>query len=255
MTPLITMPSVMSLMIELRWNGKRVGGGTGFVVQEQGKSFLITNWHCLAGRRSDTNEIISARGVTPDEVVITHNASEHLGAWVSRPEPILDAGGRPLWLDHPAWGPKADVVALELTNLDGVQLYPYPLDEPHDPPRITPSDGVIGFPFSQVSWGAMGIWVRGTVASEPELDYRGMPSFLVDSRTRPGQSGSPVVYYVNMSGSYMSRNGNLRVGTGELIYLLGVYSGRINDQSDLGIVWKTSLIRDVVRTGVRGPSL
>src|SRR5665647_752086 len=108
----------MSLMIELRWDGKPLSKGTGFLVQDQDKTLLITNRHCLAGRRSDTNEIISKYGVTPDEVVITHNESGTLGRWVARSESLLDAQGLPLWLEHSIWGFEADVVALPLVNLD-----------------------------------------------------------------------------------------------------------------------------------------
>jgi len=33
---------------------------------------------------------------------------------------------------------------------------------------------------------------------------------------------------------------------------LGVYSGRISDQSDLGFVWKEEVVRDIVERGVKG---
>jgi hypothetical protein len=39
---------------------------------------------------------------------------------------------------------------------------------------------------------------------------------------------------------------------------VGVYSGRINEQSDLGLVWKAAAVREIVEGGVRatvpGPS-
>jgi hypothetical protein len=37
-----------------------------------------------------------------------------------------------------------------------------------------------------------------------------------------------------------------------MVEVLGVYSGRINDQSDLGIVWKTSALKEILQNGVRG---
>lgn len=36
------------------------------------------------------------------------------------------------------------------------------------------------------------------------------------------------------------------MGGGPITNLLGVYSGRINDQSDLGIVWKVQAVRDIL---------
>jgi hypothetical protein len=34
--------------------------------------------------------------------------------------------------------------------------------------------------------------------------------------------------------------------------LLGIYSGRISEASDLGYVWKPSVIAEIIRNGVRG---
>jgi hypothetical protein len=39
---------------------------------------------------------------------------------------------------------------------------------------------------------------------------------------------------------------------GPVEQFLGVYSGRINDQSDLGIVWKSSALVEIVESGHRG---
>jgi hypothetical protein len=33
--------------------------------------------------------------------------------------------------------------------------------------------------------------------------------------------------------------------------LLGVYSGRINPESDIGMVWKTSAVREILATAVQ----
>lgn len=35
------------------------------------------------------------------------------------------------------------------------------------------------------------------------------------------------------------------MGAAARIELVGVYSGRVNEQSDLGMVWKTSLLRAI----------
>ncbi len=53
---------------------------------------------------------------------------------------------------------------------------------------------IIGFPFALTVEG-FPVWTRGAVASEPALNYDGLPCFLIDSRTRSGQSGSPVLIY------------------------------------------------------------
>lgn len=50
-------------------------------------------------------------------------------------------------------------------------------------------------------------------------------------------------------------NGGLAFMNGPVSNLLGVYSGRINDQSDLGIVWKAKAVVDILNAqqpGVAG---
>lgn len=89
------------------------------------------------------------------------------------------------------------------------------------------------------------IWSRGTIATEPEIDYEGMPLFLIDSRTRPGQSGSPVLLY-SAGGMVPMQDGSSAMFGGAVTRLIGIYSGRVNSESDLGKAWKVNAIQDVV---------
>ena len=98
-----------------------------------------------------------------------------------------------------------------------------------------------------------------------------MPKILVDTASRPGMSGSPVLYRCN---NYfkVDKDGNLADDGifGAIFGFVGVYSGRIEepddkpsaqcececpkckeihpDESDtqLGIVWKTRVIQEIV---------
>lgn len=42
------------------------------------------------------------------------------------------------------------------------------------------------------------------------------------------------------------RDGSTAMITGEFSRIMGIYSGRINKDSDLGIVWKTSAIVEMI---------
>jgi hypothetical protein len=144
-------------------------------------------------------------GGLPNCLRIQHNLQDRLGVWTSVVEPLHDAAGAPLWLEHPIHGSRVDVVGLPLTNIQGMALYPHSCNgaagsgatELPLPMKWGPSDfvNVIGFPFGFSGGGGMGIWVQGAIATEPDLDYRDLPRFLIDSRTRSRQSGSPVVIY------------------------------------------------------------
>lgn len=109
-----------------------------------------------------------------------------------------------------------------------------------------PSDiiSVVGFPFGISINGRMAIWATGFVASETDLDS---PIFLIDSRTRPGQSGSAVIAQRN-GGAFSQKDGSTSIITGTTTQFLGIYSGRINKESDIGIVWKASAIKELIES-------
>lgn len=253
-TPMtIARPSLASLLILLFGNGRLLASATGFVVERNGASYLITNRHCLAGRDRD-NQPSDLTGAVPDTVVIHHN-THNMGEWRETREPVVDNSGLPMWFEHPHHGRRVDVVALPLTNLDGVKLYQH--DVAASAPRLAASVArdvsIIGFPFGMTAGGVLGVWSRGSIASEPAVDYDDLPLFLVDSRTRPGQSGSPVIVYAS-GGMVPLENGSTAILSGPAERLLGVYSGRINDQSDLGFVWKTHVIPEIIDGASRRPA-
>jgi hypothetical protein len=240
----IARPSVASLPVEARSQGTPLSSATGFVVERGGRSYLLTNWHVVTGRRPDDNSVLSPAGGLPDELMILHNREGALGSLVDKVEALYQENGAPRWIEHPQFGPRADVVALELTERGDIAIYP------HDPWAEGPgfvlgvasAVSIVGFPFGITGGGGLGIWVRGTIATEPTIDFNNAPCFLIDSRTRPGQSGSPVIAY-QAGGVATMDDGSTRVFTGVLEQFLGVYSGRINAQSDLGFVWKSTVRR------------
>ncbi len=136
---------------------------------------------------------------------------------------------------------------LALKNVGGVELHPYDLSGSAPAMAFGPATdvSVIGFPFGRTAGGAFGIWTHGFVASEPEVDFDDLPLFLVDARTREGQSGSPVISYATGGATPMADGSTAIMGAG-LVNLLGVYSGRINNESDLGLVWKVQAVRDIL---------
>jgi hypothetical protein len=250
--------SIMSLQIVARANGNDIGSATGFVATSAGRSYLVTNWHVVTGRDPEDGKPRRDDCAVPTELLIKHNHVKDLGWWVDRVEPLYDANDDPLWQEHPAHGRKVDVVALPLTRLEEVAAHAYDPSDPGDPIAIAPTEqaSIVGFPFGITTQGTA-IWVQGTIASEPEIDFGGLPCLLVDSRTREGQSGSPVLLYRgsgNYSGSADSPfGGSMVVSSQPARRLIGVYSGRIRGDSDLGYVWRTDALVDILDGGKRGP--
>ena len=244
-TVVIEDPSFQSLLLNSRANGNALSSGSGFIVQKDGRSFLLTNRHVVRGRHQETDAPLSPTGGIPDELIIRHNLTE-LGTWKDFSESLHDARGQARWIEHPRLGKRADVVALPLTNMQGVAVYPYDPANPGFEMTLQPTAlvSVVGFPFGRSSAGGLAIWATGFVASEPELDFEGLPVFLIDCRARPGQSGSAVLAY-RADGVYQSR-GNITTFPGAISRFLGIYSGRINSESDIGMVWKASAIAELM---------
>jgi len=250
---MIARPSVASLLLIARANRHEISTATGFVVKRGQDRFLITNWHVAAGRRTDTGQPLSPTAAVPDELIVFHNVAGRLGNWQGQTESLYDSSGVPLWFEHPTHGRGVDVVALPITTAAGYDFHP------HDPWNTGPdiafgaggSVSIVGFPFGMTGGGAFGIWVQGFVATEPMIDFDDLPCFLVDSRTRQGQSGSPVLVYSAGGMTAMSDGGSAVFG-GPVERFLGVYSGRVNPQSDLGIVWKAATVVEIVEAARRG---
>lgn len=183
----------------------------------------------------------------PNEIQILHNKKGHLGAWHGRIEKLLDVNDTPLWYEHPVHKEKMDCVALRLTALDDVDVYPYNEYDSAPSMMIGPADyvSVVGFPFGLMAGGACAIWATGFIASEPTFDLGDLPLLLIDCRGRPGQSGSPVIAY-RSGGAVAMADGGTSMFAGPVTFPIGIYSGRINDQSDLGMVWKMQAIRELV---------
>lgn len=245
----IAKPSVQSLLIEMQFNGQSLSTGTAFVVNTPSRGpHLITNRHNVTGRHQDTGAPLSKTGGVPSDIVIVHNRKGALGQWVPRSESLY-SNGSPRWIEHPALGAKADFVALPLTQLADVELYPYDPPNPGPDIQVGPADtvSVIGFPFGITAGGAFGVWATGFLASEPDVDFNNLPVVLIDCRSRQGQSGSPVLAY-RAGGAVAMKNGGSAVFGGPVERFIGIYSGRINPESDLGIVWKASAIAELLQT-------
>lgn len=241
--------STTSLYLKLYVNGQQLSTATGIVVRNQERAYLVTNWHVLSGRNTETGQPLSNTAALPDEVRIAHHLKDQLGTWRFHGEPLNKADGSPRWMAHHA-GPNIDVAALELTNLPAdVQLYPFDLALANADMQIHPAMpiSVIGFPLGLRPNAFFPIWKTGHIATDPELDYGGRPAFLIDATTREGMSGSPVV--VRRS-DYIKNNGTQVIGGAPCTRFLGLYSGRIHDDSEIGCVWRPGAINDLF-TGAR----
>jgi hypothetical protein len=221
-----------------------LGRATGFIVQKRDSYYLVTNWHVVNGRNPETNQIEHPTGQTPDALYIWHNGKQ-LGTWIRKKEDLYDNEGKKRWFEHKN-GRAIDVIALPLTNV-GNDITIYPLDlslaDVDVVPGVAQSVSVVGFPLGFTSNGDFPMWKTGHIASEPTLDYQGKPLFLIDATTRGGMSGSPVVF--RPTGAYKTKKGNMAISSNITLFL-GIYSGRIHKDSEVGMVWRPRLINEII---------
>lgn len=247
----IDIKSIASHQIVLYAYARAVGTGTAFVVRVEGIDLLVTNYHVVSGRHPDTGKPLDASGVTPDRVLIPFvrpgSADLRWGYTVQR---LVDDGGAPLWVEHPIRGRRIDVVVLPVRPPADCVTIPYPLEPGPDVALPPASDlAIIGFPEGMAGSGITAIWKAGTIASEPDLADPDRQWFWIDSNTRKGMSGSPVV--ARRFGGALMADGNYNLGTTVVDRTIGVYAGRAFDAPDmtLGRVWKWDAVQEVVNAG------
>lgn len=236
--------SVRSLPLTLIASGTQIGTGTGFIVLVGNYPYLVSNFHVLAGRHAETLQPLDRFARIPDTVHILHHRKNMLGSWIAKEERLVGPEGKSRLLVNTCGG--VDVAVLPLDSLDDVAVYETDLSLRSTPIRLQPAEqvSIIGFPFGNASWGGFPIWKSGMIASDFDLDYMGKPQFLVDATTRPGMSGSPV--YARRYGSYQNESFTTVLTMGTSDRFLGIYAGRIDEQSEIGRVWRPSTIIEIL---------
>lgn len=241
--------SLRPLFIEMFFNDQKLAIGTCFpVFSGKGKVYLVTARHNLTGRHAHTDEVLHLKKAIPNRIKVhlhTKRNSHEPVRYKTAAFNLQTNSGANIWVEHPIFNTEADIAAIPLDVDDEVFLHPFNLA--HEPTRVTgPADpvSVIGFPFGKSSGDGLPIWATGYMASEPNLDYEGKPVVLIDCRTRTGQSGSPVVSF--RSDGVIGHNQFQGTWTAPSSDFLGLYCSRINAESDLGVVWKCSAIKELV---------
>lgn len=227
--------------------------GTCFVYSDAGALYLVTNWHNVTGLNPVTGSSLSPTGARPNLLSVLMPAPSRLDKWNSIPVPLYEKD-EPLWFEHPYHREKVDVVAIPLTKHPSDWIEPRPINQVKDlVDDMLIMAGmdvyVLGFPFGITGGGAWPIWKQASLATEPQINHDNLPKMLVDTATRPGMSGSPVV--CKKWGWYLNANGNTCPRDGTSSQFLGIYSGRIGAEDELkaqlGIVWKRSAIEEIIK--------
>lgn len=254
--------SVCPLELVRNHEGQKIGSalGTGFLWAHNEKIYLITNWHNVTGIDPYTNKLLS--DFIPNQLCVRlFKSTKHKGKDAVYSNPYfcdLYENGVPTWYEHKD-GRKVDCVALHLEYDDIQNVVSRALNETKFQTKLNPYIGmdcyVVGYPKGLYGQGRTAIWKRGSIATEPEFDHLGEPLFLIDTATRKGMSGSPVIG--QHSGVWGIKDGKLQDDSlfGTCRNLIGIYSGRVGDDElgvQLGRVWKSKVIEEILELQKKG---
>lgn len=243
--------------------------GTGFLYEFEDEIFLITNGHNITRANPQQTDRITPSAAFPVQINTKARVSQkdNPSVLVTTELFVIDLYEdndykEPLWFVHPEHSYLVDVVAIPLEKKinvpEGLKLFPinnYNFDSDFYP-MVADDVFILGYPFNLTGDKELPIWKRGTIASEPFLDIENLPKMLVDTATRPGMSGSPVI--MQRSGFHgfngIEFSGNEIFGT--IKNFIGVYSGRIGADNEfkaqLGIVWKERVIKEILSAKKKG---
>ncbi|MGJ0452839.1 MAG: trypsin-like peptidase domain-containing protein [Methylocystis sp.] len=223
------------------------------------KWYLITNWHNLTGCDPEKETALSSSGAVPTHVRVRflHNITvdgKSAFGWSTHELSLYEEDGKPLWFEHPVFGRKVDVAALAIFNYDPTDATVASLAvNKHDDwfdLRLNPGDDcfVLGYPGGYSGGFHFPLWKRASIASEPSIDLDSLPKLLVDTATRKGMSGAPVVAISN--GWHVPKGKDINDAVfGRVEKFIGIYSGRTDADENLsiGTVWKEQVIEEIIR--------
>ena len=273
--------------LTMRFQKTELSIGSGVIYKHGSEYYIVTAWHNLTGRHSETLKPLSKNLAIPDNVVVNLAVNTSTFGLVTRHPitiPLID-GEKSLFYIHPKNWPRVDVAIIPFdpratflsevylstgeyrdiefspimkvygggaTDICPIQNYLVPNAEVianwFDNVDVTEELFIPGFPHNVQDFYAQPVWKRATIASSVQHGWNKEPKFLIDSASKSGMSGSPVLYY-NPNGRVRIRGVAHQLGQ-EAVILTGIYVGRIGikgeEDPQIGMVWKSSVIDEII---------
>ncbi|MCF6362380.1 MAG: hypothetical protein L3J88_03310 [Gammaproteobacteria bacterium] len=261
--------------------------GSGVIYQHGSDYYIVTAWHNLTGRHSETLKPLSKELAIPDNIVV--NLAVSTPEFLVQRHPItlpLNDGEKSLFYIHPENWPRIDVAAIPFnprndflselylstgeqrdirfspimqvlgkgtTEICPIQKYLVPdsdvIDRWFQSVEVTEELFIPGYPHNVQDYYSQPVWKRATIASSVQQGWNREPKFLIDSASKSGMSGSPVLYY-SPNGSVKIRGTKYQF-TQDVAILAGIYVGRLGVEGELdpqiGTVWNKSVIDKIIK--------
>ncbi|WP_313065150.1 hypothetical protein [Achromobacter animicus] len=274
--------------LTMRFQDNCLANGTGVLYRRGNEYFIVTAWHNLTGRHPDTLGLLDADTAGVPDNLLIHVALEVENFGSTRlpiKVPLFDEE-HALFLVHRQNFPRVDVAVIPFDptqpqmvdtqttagRLQGglvlntgtgehrqrivaIQDFMPPSDVCDEWLRsveVTDELFIPGYPQNLHDYTGQPVWKRATVASSVQFGWNKQPLFLVDTASKSGMSGSPVISY--------SPNGRINLGSttyhhgGRTAIFGGIYTGRLGittkEDPQVGTVWHPKVVDEIIDNGV-----
>lgn len=174
---------------------------TGFFIRMKNMLLLVTNWHVVTGL-DPANPTVS--NIPPPHYLKATVISKCGTTVTELTLPLYGPTMKPIWDEHPSGG-EVDIVVYPIPleyekHFEFVDMHSAEDAEPINE-KVASDVFILGYPFSRDEMHQVfgedapyyrPIWKRGSIASEPALRL-GNRVLLIDSLSRAGMSGAPIV--------------------------------------------------------------
>jgi hypothetical protein len=246
--------SLSTIPLEQYFDDTPLAWGTGFIWRRGIQFYLVTCWHVLSGCNFFTRKNLRADAGRPNVLRTLFNTGTGFSDRQQWDIKIWDEDSRPLWLVHPNKD-AADIAVLPLPSPPRADTAGYPINELANAAlhiAVGMEVFILGYPFA-IELPAYPVWKRGSIASEPGLVRCSENYMLVDTASRPGMSGAPVIR--RSWTNHMVQPGVMAPVDTPLNKFIGVYSGRMRTEhpleAQIGLVWDGSFIDEIIAGNVR----
>ncbi|TQJ94706.1 hypothetical protein [Achromobacter sp. SLBN-14] len=275
--------------LSMRFQDNFLAHGTGVLYRRGDDYFIVTAWHNLTGRHPDTLALLDGgnAGIPDNLLVYVALEIENFGSTRLPFRVPLFNEHHALFFVHEQNFPRVDVAAIPFDPskpqmmdiqtsgqrnqgsfvLNGTGAVGHTqrivaiqdfmpssdlCDEWLRSVDVTDELFIPGYPQNIHDYTVQPVWKRATVASSVQLGWNRQPLFLVDTASKSGMSGSPVISY--------SPHG--RINLGSTIYnhgrptaiFGGVYTGRLGittkEDPQVGTVWHPKVVDEIIDNGV-----
>ena len=183
--------SLIPIKTEFFFNDTNLAIGTSFFYEIDNNLYLISNWHNFAGRNPMTGKPQSSTAGVPNKIKCRLILDKEFLEWSDYTFDLCDKDGIPRWFQHPREGRIIDVAALKVelpSKFKKLEINQYKFTDMRV--EIAQDVFILGFPIGIAGRKELPVWKRGSIASEPGGNY---PRILIDTATRKGMSGAPVI--------------------------------------------------------------